>query len=70
MSFNYKLKSDDDDDNDVDGLQDVVLCQLIDPSEDEGELSNSLQRLFVSVLQVHKNIKDRCNKSLIAFKAV
>lgn len=42
------------DDDDDDDLQDVVLCQLINPSEDEGELSNGLQSWFVSPLQTDR----------------
>ncbi len=44
--------TDDEDDDDDDGdLRDVLLCQLINPSEDEGELADGLQHSLIFPLQ-------------------
>ena len=40
----------DEDDEEDDALQDVVLCELVDPSEDEGEFSDSFQGDIISSL--------------------
>lgn len=38
------------DDGDDDALQDVMLCQLVNPPEDEGELCYGLHRSFIFLL--------------------
>lgn len=45
-----KTSTDDEDDGEDEELKGVVLCELIDPPEDEGELSDGLQSLLGSPL--------------------